>query len=842
MTRLLVRASRRFLLRHPGQLGLAVAGIALGVAVVVGVDIANDSARRAFEVSVELVSGRSTHQLVGVSGTLPETLYSKLRTELGIYRAAPVIESRISLPGLPGRPFTLLGLDPLSEAPFRDSLAMRGGTAVDLARLMTGPATVVLPRLLAERLNVRAGDRIRMNVAGRESSVEVVGIVDFDAARQAIAETMVFADIATAQELLGLPGLISRIDLILGADEAGRLAQADLAGATLVETAAHNETLVEMTRAFRINLTALSLLALVVGMFLIYATLSFLVVQRRRLMGIERALGVTQWQLFAVTLGEALLLGATGTAAGLLLGHWLGRGLVTLVLQTMEDLYFTRRVAAVPIDFWIHARGAALGLGATVLAALAPALEAARMPPRAAMSRAELEDRTRRRVPWLALSGVACAALAGGLLAAGTRSLIVAFAGLFCVIAAAALFTPGVTMMLMRALERPAAWLGHLPGRLAARSAGASLSRTGVAVAALSVAVATVIGVGVMIGSFRTSVEAWLAGTLQADFYLRLEPGAPAEASEALSPARIGFIAALPGVEGLSLSRWVRLPARAGDVLLRAVEPGPRGWGLSIIEGDPEAAWDAFVSGAVVVSEPFARKNGVGAGDALELPTATVPMEFRIAGVFRDYSSDRGAVMIPLGTYRNLWRDERLTGVGVYLGPGADVNRVRRELEGYAATALDLQLETSAEIRAASMQVFERTFTITEVLRWLAGLVAFFGILSALSALALERAHEAGVLRAIGFTPAQLRGLVLAQTGLLGLASGLVAIPVGVVLAALLVFVINERAFGWSMALQVQPGVLAGGLLLALAAALVAGILPALRMSRAPLAAAVREE
>ena len=206
MTRLLVRASGRFLLRHPGQLSLAVAGIALGVAVVVGVDIANDSAQRAFEMSVELVSGRSTHQLIGVSGTLPETLYPKLRTEFGIYRAAPVIESRISLPDLPDRPFTLLGLDPLSEAPFRDSLAIGGSDSVGLARLMTGPATVVLPRLLAERLQVRPGDRIRMVAAGRESSVEVVGIVDFDAARQEIAESIVFADIATAQELLGLHG------------------------------------------------------------------------------------------------------------------------------------------------------------------------------------------------------------------------------------------------------------------------------------------------------------------------------------------------------------------------------------------------------------------------------------------------------------------------------------------------------------------------------------------------------------------------------------------------------------------------------------------------------------
>ncbi|MGH8443288.1 MAG: FtsX-like permease family protein, partial [Nevskiaceae bacterium] len=583
--------------------------------------------------------------------------------------------------------------------------------------------------------------------------------------------------------------------------------------------------------------------ALVVGMFLIYTTLSFLVVQRRQLIGIERALGVTQRQLFTVILAEALLLGAAGTMAGLLLGGWLGDGLVSLVLRTVEDLYFAREVTAVPANPWIYTKGAALGLGATLLAALAPVLEAARLPPRFAMSRAALESRTRRRLPGLALVGLACLALAAGLLAIATRSLVIAFAGLFCVIAAAALFTPAATLGFLRMVERPAAWLGHLPGRLAARSAAASLSRTGVAVVALSIAVATVIGVGVMIGSFRTSVETWLSDTLQSDFYLRLAPGIPAQSSAALSPAAVASIAALPGVAGLSLSRWLRLPTRDGEILLRATEPGPRGWGLAIIEGDPDAVWQAFASdSAVVVSEPFARRNGVGVGAVLELPTPTGPAEFPVAGVFRDYSSDRGAVMMQLGAYRRHWRDESLSGVGVYLEPQADVGAVRRALERHAAAMLDLQLGASADLRIASMQIFERTFTITAVLRWLAGLVAFFGILSALSALALERARELAVLRAIGFAPAQLRGLVLVETGLLGLASGLVAIPVGLALAALLVFVINERAFGWSMALQLQPAVLAGGLLLALAAALLAGVLPAWRMSRVPLAATLREE
>ena len=843
MSRLLFRASRRFLLRHTGQLGLAMAGIALGVGVVVGVDLANNSARRAFDTSAALVSGRSTHQLVGVHGTLPESLYPRLRAEFGIHRAAPVIESRVRLPDIPDRPFTLLGLDPLSELPFRESVAIGGRGSVDLARLMTVPATIVLARTLAERLQAGPGDRIRLIAAGRERSVEVAGIVESDSARQAIAETLIFADIATAQELLGLMGVVSRIDLILEADQAAGLADARLEGAMLVATAEQNAALVEMTRAFRVNLTALSLLALVVGMFLIYATLSFLVVQRRPLIGIERALGATPRQLFAVTIAEALLLGAVGTVAGLLLGQWLGAGLVTLVLRTIEDFYFTHEVSAVPADPWIYAKGMALGLGATLLAALAPALEAARTPPRAAMSRAEFEARTRRRIPWLVLAGLVAAAIAAGLLAIDTQGLVIAFAGLFGTIAAAALLTPALTLLLMRAFERPAAWFGRLPGRLAARGAAASLSRTGVAVVALSVAVATVIGIGVMIGSFRASVETWLDETLRADFHLRLDPGVPAQSSEALTRDRVEDIASLPGVGGLSLSRWQRLPTRHGDVLLRAIEPGPRGWSLSIIEGDPDVAWKAFASdGAVVVSEPFASRTGIGAGDTLELPAATGPAAFPVVGVFRDYSSDRGAVMMRLSTYRQRWRDQSLSGIGVYLEPSADAAAVRRALEAHAARHLDLQFAASAEIRAASLQVFERTFTITEVLRWLAGLVAFFGILSALSALALERARETAVLRAIGFAPAQVRGLVLVQTGLLGLASGLIAIPVGLILAALLVFVINERAFGWSMALQWQPGVLAGGLLLALAAALLAGVLPARRLSRAPLAAALREE
>lgn len=840
MNGLLARASHRFLRRHPAQPALALAGIALGVAVVVGVDIANDSARRAFALAVELTSGHSTHQLHGLHGSLPETLYPELRRQPGVRYAAPVIEARIRLPDAAARAVTLLGLDPLAELPFRATLAPRTG-GFDAAQLIVRPGSVVLPRALAEALGTRVGARLRLEAGGRPQAVEVIGIADFPAAQQEVAAALVFADITTAQELLDRTGLLTRIDLILEPQAAAALAATPPAGTVLVETATRNAALGEMTEAFHINLTALSLLALVVGMFLIYATLSFLVVQRRQLFGIERALGATPRQIVALVLTEALLLGLAGTVAGLLLGHWLGSGLITLVLRTIEDLWFAGQVAAVPASPWSYARGALLGLGATTLAALAPALEAGSLPPRATLSRADFERRARRRLPWLALAAVAAAVLASILLARSGRNLTGSFAGLFGVVAAAALVTPALTLLLLRFATAPAGWIGGLPGRLAARSAAASLSRTAVAVAALSTAVATVIGVSVMIGSFRGSVERWLDLTLQADFHLRAGNAAPGAAT--LPEAVVDSVATLPGVAGLSLSRWRRLPGPAGELLLRAHRPGPRGWGLHFIEGDPATVQPVLDAGrGVVVSEPFARRHGLGAGSSLELPAMSGTLRVPVLGVFRDYSSDRGAVVMQLDFYRRRWQDEGLSGIGIYLEPDADATAVRKAIEALAAPDPALWFSTTAELRRASLAIFERTFTITRVLRWLAGLVAFFGILAALAALALERAREAAVLRALGFTPGQVRGHLLAQTGLLGLVSGLLALPVGVILAGLLVFVINERAFGWSMEFEVLPQTLAGGLLLALAAALLAGLAPAWRLARAPLAAALREE
>jgi putative ABC transport system permease protein len=842
VSRLLSRSGRRFFARHPWQYALAVAGVALGVAVVLGVDLAGASARRAFDVSTEMVVGRATHQVLPRSGRLEEGLYPELRAAMRRHgepaAAAPAVEGALTLPG--GRRVVLVGLDPFVEAPFRDELTAFSGD-LDLLALLTTPGAVAVPAPLAEELGVARGDRIEAVTAEGAVELLVAGRLEPDAERSAAAAGYVFADIATAQELLGMTGALSRIDLIVSSDVAAGLAALMPDNVELVESAARSRATFGMTRAFRLNLTALSLLALLVGAFLIYSTMNFLVVRRTRTIGILRSVGVDRRGLVRAILSEALVVGVPGTFAGLLLGALLGAGLTGLVVQTIDDLYFRLRVDALALAAWPFAKAAALGLGMTLLAALGPALEAASIPPRAVLSRASMERRTRRRLPWLLAAAAVALVLAVLLLAAGRNSLVISFAGLFGVFLACALATPPATAGLMSLLDRALPGRAPVPVRMAIRGTTASLSRTGVAVAALAVSVATVVGVGLMVSSFRISVDDWLRQTLVADFYLAVDEawcrgaGGVADLSAALR--------ALPGDAEVSYSQRRRLQVGGEEWRLWAVDSGREGLGSEILAGDPVTARARFTAGeAVLVSEPWAMRRGTRVGDVLTLPTPSGERSFPVAGIFRDYTSDRGVVALHRERYRQLWGDECSEGIGVSFGPDTDPMAARAAIEGVLPPGSSIWLSNNAELRAASLAVFDRTFTITRVLQILVGLVAFLGILSALQALQLERVRETAVLRAVGWLPRQLRVLVLAQTGLLGFAAGLFAMPLGIALASLLVFVINRRAFGWTMSFEISAGELAQGMALALVAALLAGLYPAWRTSRRPVAQDLREE
>jgi len=593
----------------------------------------------------------------------------------------------------------------------------------------------------------------------------------------------------------------------------------------------------ELTAAFRTNLTALGLLALVVGMFLIYGTMAFAILQRTQTLGILRTLGVSRAEVLQTILWESVGIAAVASTLGLVLGHVLAIGLVDLVLRTIGDLSFNAAVAAAKPTPWIYVQGAALGLVATLVAAAKPALDAARIAPAAALRRAVLERRAHeaaRRAAYVALPVLAASGL---VLAFGPSELYAAFAGLFGILAAGALLTPLATVALMSAIDRALARRVGIPITLAVRGVSASLSRTGVATAALAVSVATVNGVGLMIASFRSSLDEWLQTTLTADVYVN----APEDAGVLTELAASGALTAIAGVEGLTLTRARVVPTPHGDVAIRAVEPGARGWGLSLVAGDEAPALDALARGTgVIASERLLFARDLRVGDELELPAPGGLRRLPIAGAFRDFNTGVPAVVMALERYRRDWRDDSLTGVGLDLAADADDASVEAAIRSLAGPAA--RVRSSARLEELSLAVFDRTFKVTEVLRVLAGIVAFFGILSALLAIELERARELSVLRTLGFTPGGLGATLLTQTGLLGLAAGLAAAPIGTALALLLVHVINRRSFGWTMEFVMTPQALASGVALAVIAALLAGIYPAWRAGRIELGAALRED
>jgi putative ABC transport system permease protein len=841
----------RYLLRHPWQSILMVLGITLGVAVAVAVDLANASATRAFDYSTDSVAGRATHQIVAGPQGLDEALYTDLR-RAGVATdgipAAPIVSDYVYSPQLGERPFQLLGVDPFAEAPFRNYLWGAGEAPVaELTALLTRPGAILLASDTAAYYGLAPGDRLSLEVGGYERDAFVAGLVSpaDDLSRRAL-DGLVLADIATAQELTGRVGRLDRIDLILPADQdaAASLRARLPAGIQIVGVDARTGTVEEMTAAFRLNLMALSLLALVVGLFLIYNTMTFSVVQRRPLFGTLRCLGVTRREVFALVLSEALLVGVLGAVLGLGLGILMGRGAVEAVTQTISDIYFVVTVQAIEIPVSSLVKGALLGILATVLVAAPPAWEAASVPARAALSRSGLEGKARRAIAWVAVASVVLAVLGVGLLAIPTRSLTVSFAGTLAVVVAFAALTPSATTLLMRVATRPLGRIWGALGRMAPRNVVNSISRTAVAVAALMVAVSVTIGVSLMIGSFRTTVVTWLDQVLQGDVYVTAPSRTSTQATTPLDPAVLPAVEAWPGVERVDLLRTATVESPAGPVSVFGVD-NPDFGDRPFLSGDVSSAeiWAAMQDGAVTVSEPYANMVGLPRrGGTVTLFTVEGPREFPVAGIYYDYVTSGGTISMSLDTYRRLWGDETLTALAIRLAPGADADMVARELGDALAPMQRLFVRPNQALREEALVIFDRTFAITGALQLLATVVAFVGVLSALLSLLLEKQREVGILRAVGLTARQLWGLVLLETGLMGTVAGLLAMPTGFVLSLILIYIINRRSFGWTLQMQVEPEPFLTALAVAVVAALLAGIYPARKMGQMLTAEALRYE
>ena len=860
----------RRLARERGRAALTVLGVGLGVSVFVAIRLASGSALASFGETVDAVSGRANLEVAAVADGFDERLYARIRREPGVRAAAPIVEvSALAMPGAsrpraatrdvaPGEragfneSVLVLGVDPFAEPPFARLEGERGPLAGSPAlRLLSEPGSVLITRALATRRGLRLGDTLSVLASGAPVALRVAAVLEGEALGQALGGNVVLADLATVQEVFARAGRLDRVDLLV--DPAKRESvQRSLAAWLPAEAVAEmprarTRQVENLVRAFSLNLLALSFIAVFVSAFLIFNAVALAVVRQRGEIGLWRALGLTRGQVAGVFLAEGALLGLGGGVLGAGLGALLANAALAQVGRTLTALYLVAQTSRLWLDPVTLALGIGIGVISAMCSALAPALEAAATPPGATLREGALVEARRSSYGRLAGAGAVTLLAAGGvsLWTHVAREPLGGFVAAFLVLAGFALMTPLWTRAAAR-LAEPLARRLDVAVTLGVRAVRDAAARASAVIAALMVAVGMLVALTVMVGSFRHTVERWITQTLRGDLYVEPVGHRASQHATALPVALVSAARALPGVRAVDTYRGSRVTLDGKLAQIVGIEFAvQRTYGQLAFVGGANARdvlERAVRNGGVIVTESFAHRHHVRAGDRVRLPAAQGPVELAVEGVFYDYSTDAGAVLMDRALYARLWRDDRTESLALYLDPGASVQGVREAFLRLAGPDRWLHVTPNQELRRRVLKVFDETFRITWVLQAIAVLVSMLGVVSTLTTLVLQRGRELATLRAVGARAGQVRALVLAESALLGVAGSALGCVAGLLLALVLVHVINRQFFGWSIELVLEPGVFVGSVALMTATATLAGLLPARLATSTGVASALRTE
>ncbi len=812
----------RPLVREPLRASLTILGIAVGVAVLVAIQLSNESAIAGFESSVDAVAGRANYQVVSEAALLDEGVLASLRKVWAVGgRFAPVIDAE-GLLRPSGIPIRVLAVDLLSDLHFRDyryaSVAGTGKTTASAAGVRESATTffelfrkdsVVVPEAFAAANRLKIGNRIEIELAGKTSSFVIRGILMPEGPATAFNGSIAIFDIAVAQSAFGLEGKLTRVDLLLPeerVDEIRPLLEASIPGqARLERPSQRNDRVDRMLRAFRLNLFALAAVALLVGVLLVYNTVLMSILRRRRSIGIMRTLGVTRPQLLVTFLFEGCLFGMIGSMIGIALGKVLADGMLSVVGKTVNALYIATTPAPVNVSAGLAAAAIATGTMASLVASLQPALEASATPPSELVRPGLYQRVAPSALRWLAVASAFSFALAALLSRTQPISGVPAggYASVLFVVAGFSLVAPIALLATARALAGPLRRIAGVPGQLSVTSMPASLRRIAVATAALSIATGMMVAVALMVGSFRDTVDAWVAQTVKSDLWLRpardlsnaQSATFPAAISEAID--KLDFVAAYDRFRGREIVyKDTMIMVGSGD------------FDTALIHSDlpmvaPSSATDALShaieSDGVLVSETFAYRFGVSVGDRIALPTASGSLEFPVSGIYRDYSNDRGVVVMDRSLWIERYGDDSINTVAIFLKEGVDPDSARVEIEKRLGAEFRVFATTNATIRREVMRIFDQTFRITWALLGVALIVAVLGIVNTLSAIIIERRAEIALLKVLGVSQGQIRAMLALESGMIGLCSTALGLASGWILALILIHVINRQSFGWTI-------------------------------------------
>lgn len=830
---------------HPVRALLAIAAIAVGVAMGFAIHLINAAAFNEFAAAVKSLSGQADVQVAGREALFDEAIYPRLAERAGVAIASPVLELDAGVPGERGA-LKIIGIDPFRAGAVSPDLL--GIPAEDKPFDMLADDAVFLSPAAMSWLHTAGGGTVTLRAGTTDFTLRVAGGL----LRARPGQRIGVMDIGAAQWRFGRTGKLSRVDLKLrdgvdrGAferDLAGEL-ERDFPGRFLVaqpNDEDQNSRTNTLSRAYRVNLTVLALVALFTGAFLVFSTQALSVIRRRGQFALMRVLGVERRQL----LGQVLLEGASLGVIGALLGIAAGYALAATALHFFgADLgagYFSGVQPAVRFTPVAAAVFFALGLGVALLGCLAPAFEAARAAPAVALKSGSDET---------ALSGLAriwpslaCLALAAVLTRAPPLFELPIFG--YCAIAllliggigmmprvAATVFSAINRVAMARASQRP------VPALTLARLANASGSAA-IALGGILSSFSLMVAMAIMVSSFRVSVDDWLVQILPADLYIR---NAAAGNTASLGPPQQAALAALPGVARIQFlrSRQVSLDASRPPVNLIARDIDVADPGKVMVLVGPGAAPPPGALPAWV-SEAMLDLYGVKVGGRIHVPLNGRLREFFIAGAWRDYSNQSGSIQVRLSDYRALTGDPDVGDAAIWTQPGVTAGELTQRVRALPFGAA-LQFAEPGQIRAMSLKIFDRSFAVTYLLEAIAIAIGLSGVAATFSAQTLARAREFGMLRHVGVTRGQILRILALEGGsltALGVACGF---ALGLLISLILVFVVNPQSFHWTMQLHLPWGLLAS----VATALMVASVLTALVSGRYALSGgpirAVRED
>jgi len=786
--KIVIKAFLRYLLRRRSLSILQLLGIACGVASVVGMTLSARSALSSFNEAVEFLRGKATHLIERPAGSMEEDVIAKIMHDPAVDFLAPTIDRRIRLTN-EGDLIRVLGIDPFLDRSIRPEIA-RAVTSEEegISRdaffdFLLKDKSVFIDRNLANQLKISKGNALETS----KGNLNIVGIFSNPS-----GEPLILMDIGHAQKLFDMSGNIDRIDLILNDETAFRLRWD--AGFKIESNRQRRETLTALLGAFRLNLQALSLLALFVGVFLIYNTAMFTVVNRRRDAGIMRSLGASRREILWAFLSEILLFGVTGGAIGGLLGYLLSRFLTGLMGSTISSLYFFLNPSPLSWSWWNIAAGITLGCGASIFGGISPLIELIRTEPAKTIRGRTYFRMSPKTVKNVSLIGLGVITLSALLLIMSFLHVYVGFAGTFVFLLGVSLLTGWTLTICVPPMRRLFNLIGKTAGKIAAGNILLNMNRTSIAVAAFMIALSMSIGLGSLINSFRQSLIWWMNSQLRGDIYIstRGDVEVPLDFYEELKKIK--------GIGGIDIFRTLQTTYNNTPVYITSIDASVLqkyarfGW----VKGGDEN-WEPVKTGSVIVSESFARRFNIKKGNTIYVKGINGPAPLSVAAIFYDYASEHGVIMMDRSTFIDLFNDHTINSLGIFVDPAQqDKQSIIEEVKRRAKNR-GLPTSTQEQLHNRILSVFDNTFAVTTSMRIIAIIIAFFGIAGALMTLFVERQREFGIYRALGFSTKQIACITFLEGIGMGIISFIMSIGTGTALAFILIKVINLSSFNWTI-------------------------------------------